>query len=127
MLYDFTNTVIKYKKDRLNVSMPVNAALNYIEIHLHENIRLEDIALYTGLSPSYISSLFKKEIGKTIQHYVCKERIEFAKKLLKYSNLSLSEISTYLGFCTQSHFTQKFRQALGITPLQYRKKYQPSL
>jgi AraC-like DNA-binding protein len=75
-----------------------------------------------GVNSSYLSQIFKKIEGITIQQYVLKERIKISEKLLMFSKYSLEEISSYLAFSSQSHFGKIFKSINGITPKEYREK-----
>lgn len=57
---------------------------------------------------SYLSTKFKKETGMIISDYIMKEKIEEAKRLLRYTDKSATAIAAYLGFSSQSHFLTRF-------------------
>ena len=97
--------------------------LDYIYDHLHTRITIEDLAAHVSLNPSYLSRLFKKEIGTPISNYIQAKKIETAKNMLVYSEHSLSEIASTLAFPTQSYFTEVFRKKTGITPNEYRARH----
>lgn len=101
----------------------IEAAIHYIEIHLHEKITLEKIADAVALSPCHLSRVFRQETGLSVVDYVQKERVGAAKHMLIYSDATLSAISQYLHFSTQSYFIKIFKKYVGITPGQYRKSY----
>ena len=75
-----------------------------------------------NLSPQYISSLFKKEVGVSLSEYILKCKIDEAKYLLTHTNYSILEISTLLCFHDQSYFTKTFKRFTGITPKKYASK-----
>lgn len=93
---------------------------NYIFNHLFEEIALEQLEQVTGLNGGYLSQLFKKETGLSFRSYVSTKRIEEACKLIRYTDLTLTEIATRLCFHDQSHFTKAFKKIEGRTPKQYR-------
>ena len=66
---------------------------------------------------------FKKETGETIGKYIVKAKLQEAKQLLAYSDRSLSEISNFFFFSSQSYFQNLFKKQFGVTPLEYRKKH----
>lgn len=101
----------------------IDAAIHYIVIHLHEKITLETVADAVGMSPCHLSRVFRKETGMSIVDYVQWERVEAAKHMLIYSDATLSAISQYLYFSTQSYFIRIFKKYVGITPGQYRQSY----
>ena len=76
------------------------------------------------MSRSSIIKRFKKETGISIGNYITQCKISDAKRLLTYSNQSLSEISNYLCYSSQAYFQTVFKNEIGITPNEYRKRYQ---
>ncbi len=101
----------------------ITICLDYIYDNLHTRISLKDLAEITKLSPTYLSKLFRKEVGLTVSGYIAKKRIEAAENMLKYSDYSCLEISNYLCFSSESHFIQVFRKHTGYTPKRYREKF----
>lgn len=104
-------------------SPTVQICLDYIHLHLHSSITTKDLCNAAGLSATYLTSQFKKETSMTPSCYIRKEKITAASNLLKYSDYPFIDISNYLGFSSQSHFTQVFKQETGLTPKKYRDKY----
>lgn len=102
---------------------PVECAKAYISEHLAESFRLEDIAEKVMLTPSYLSTLFKKEVGETISDYTQRLRLEKAKNLLRTTNLNLNEIAAQVGYTDPKHFSKMFKKMLGVRPQDYRKMY----
>ena len=90
---------------------------------MSSRITIKELAEYTDLSPSYLSRLFKKELGISISDYISEKKIEKAENLLKYSDFTFIEIANYLAFSSQSHFIQTFKKAVGLTPKKYRDQY----
>ena len=74
------------------------------------------------LSESQIIRIFKKDMGKTPYEYSLELRLEHAKKLLRDTRMMVKEISAALHFCDEHYFSYLFKQKVGLTPLQYRKK-----
>lgn len=70
---------------------------------------------------NYLTGLFHKYEGITLQHYIRKEKVRQAKELLLYSSYSCSEIAALLCFSTQSHFSSAFKREVGMTPAKYRE------
>lgn len=104
-------------------SKPVTQCLDYIYQHLHEPIRVADLAELVGRNESYLSTLFKRETGRTISEYVLAKRMEAAQNMLKFTDDSYADISAILAFSSQSHFSRVFKQQTGYTPRQYRNKF----
>ena len=90
--------------------------------HLNKPFTLEELAHYIGANPSYLCRRFKQTEGVTITQYMQTLRINAAKNMLRYSNQSISEISSWLCFHSQSRFGQIFRQITGMTPGEYRNR-----
>lgn len=100
----------------------ITAATLYIGEHFREDIDLEQCALNAHLSLSRFSHLFTEKTGISPHKFVLSLRIDKAKELLKYSSLSISEISEVVGFMDSSYFSRLFRKYTGISPLEYRNK-----
>ena len=120
--YDFAQEVagIQEKKQRNEL---IERAKNYFFQNLHREIVIGNIAHEIGVNTSYLSDLFHKVEGVTIQHYIQKEKIRLAENMLRYSEYAVKEIANYLSFCSQSYFGQVFKEHTGMSPMQYRKKY----
>lgn len=103
-------------------SKPISACQNYIFTHLYEDITLSHLAKIAALNPSYLSVLFKKEVGISPSEYIQRSKIDEAKSLITYTKHSLSEISTLLNFHDQSHFTKVFKKYTGVSPKQFRNE-----
>ena len=102
------------------ISRPIVLCMDYIYSHIHHKITVSELAGYVSLSESYLSRLFKKEIGISISGYILNLKIEKAKNLLQYSEYSITDISNYLAFSSESHFIKAFSKTVGITPHKYR-------
>jgi AraC family transcriptional regulator len=90
----------------------------YINEHLHQDIKLIELAAIAQISPYHFLRLFKQAMGITPHQYILQRRIEKAKYLLQESELSIADIAFRVGFCDQSHLTRCFKRLLGITPKQ---------
>lgn len=121
MLLDFTDRVGRSKLPD-GITNEVFACLQYIDTHFTEGISVEQVADYIGRSRAYIQKKFKEDLGESIGAYINHVRMEEAKRLLKFSNRSLSEISVYLHFSSQPYFQNAFKKAFGMTPMEYRKR-----
>ena len=122
MVMDYTRRM-QVSKRNSSYSRPINECMNYIYTHIKERITIDDLADYTSNSTSYISRLFKEELGISASDYIRKMKIEKSKNLLRYSEYSLVDIANYLAFASQSHFIQIFSKEVGMTPKNYREKY----
>ncbi|HEY9624322.1 MAG TPA: AraC family transcriptional regulator [Crinalium sp.] len=91
---------------------------DYIASHLHQELKLDELAAIAQLSPYHFLRLFKQSVGITPHQYILQRRLDQAKHLLQYSDLSIVEIATRTGFCDQSHLTRYFKRIVGVTPRQ---------
>ncbi len=95
-------------------------------IHYNENIEghvniSEHLAKKLAYDYSYLSSLFSSTMGITIEKYIIAQKIEKAKELLVYDELSLSEISYRLGYSSVQHLSNQFKKITGLTPSHFKK------
>lgn len=100
----------------------VQKARQYIDSHLKDLPSLEGLADILGVSPFYLSKLFKEQTGETYINYVTSARLEKAKRLLSDGALIIKEISADVGYNDQNYFSKLFRQKYGETPSEYRQK-----
>lgn len=119
MVIDFTERM-RRKRQKDITSKHIAACKDYIYSHIKERITLEQLAFEQGISTSYLSRLFKKEVGVSLSTYVRDEKVELAKDLLKFSQDSIIDIANQLSFSSQSHFIQQFKEVVGMTPKKYR-------
>lgn len=122
MCNDYVKKMHSLKKQGI-LSKPVVVCIDYIYGHIHTRITVKQLAEHTNLSESYLSKIFRKEMGIPISDYITLLKIEKAKNLLSYSDYSLIDISNYLAFSSQSHFIQVFQKIVGMTPHKYRMKF----
>lgn len=120
--YEFAERVAEIHKNQQKNEL-VERAKNYIYQNLHSEIIIGEIGQKIGVNSSYLSDLFHRVEGMTIQQYIRKEKIRLAENMLRYSDYEIREIASYLSFCSQSYFGNIFCQQTGMTPAKYRKKY----
>lgn len=101
----------------------VTVCMDYIYDNLHTKLTLNEVADAAGLSVSYLSKLFRQEVGMTVMEYITQKRVQAAENMLKYSEFSCLAISDYLCFSSESHFIQVFRKYTGYTPKRYREAF----
>ncbi len=96
--------------------------INYIENSLGRNLENPALAEVIGLSAHHFAECFTRSMGIPPHQYVTQRRIQKAKELLLNAKLTTAEIAELAGFSSQSHFTARFRQFVGITPARFRRE-----
>mgnify|MGYP004525584107 FL=1 len=122
MVLDYTERVERLRLGKQPSKLTIDVA-NYIQHHMSEPITAEKMAEELFLNRSYLSRKFKEETGETLTDFILKEKTEEAKRLLRYSDKSLTAIGSYLGFSSASHFSRVFKAYVGSTPSEYREKH----
>lgn len=103
-------------------SHQLQKSVDYIQSHLSEDISLEDIAAYVGISQYYFVRLFKQSTGYSPYQYLIKCRIERAKQLITLGQGTITDIAVLVGFASQSQFGRHFKRFTGMTPKQFFNK-----
>lgn len=99
----------------------VRSAMLYLLNNFRSAPTLSDAAAHVGLSPAYLSSIFSSETGTGFKEYLNSIRFEYAKKLLMYSDMSISEVCYESGFDDYSNFLRGFKERFAETPMQFKK------
>ena len=94
----------------------------YIDNHFKESLDLEQLAALVHVNKYYLAHAFKKEFGISPISFLIARRIQESRFLLAETDHTLSQIAHILGFSSLSYFSQSFRKAEGISPLEYRKR-----
>ena len=121
MLRSYCKKMSDLSKNRV-VSRHIVVAIDYIRSHIQENLTVESIADSLSLNSSYLSKLFKQEMGITLSRYIRDQKINVACNMLRHLDESSLTIANYLGFSSQSHFIQVFKKSTGLTPEEYRRR-----
>lgn len=95
-------------------SHQLQKSIDYIQSHLSEDISLESIAAYVGISQYYFVRLFRQSTGYSPYQYLIKCRIERAKQLIMLEQGSMTDIAVQVGFASQSQFGRHFKRFTGI-------------
>lgn len=122
MIMDYTERVERLRLGKQPSRLTIDVA-NYIQHHMSEPVSAEKIAEALFLNRSYLSRKFREQTGETLTDFILKEKTEEAKRLLRFSDKSLTAIGSYLGFSSASHFSRVFKAYIGCTPSEYREKH----
>ncbi len=104
-------------------SAPIQKAILLIEGSLSDDLSLTRLAKELNVNGSYLSTLFKKETGKTVTDFITERRISHAKHLLKSSRLQVQTVGQLCGFEDVHYFSKVFKRLTGTTPKQYRQNH----
>lgn len=118
MVEDYTRRVARLRGSR-TTELTLKVA-NYVQRHLCERISVNALAKELYLSRPYLSERFKAESGESLTDYILREKTTEARRLLDYTDKSLTSISSYLGFSSPSHFSRVFKKYTGMLPSEYR-------
>jgi len=99
----------------------VSDIVKYINEHFREPMSLKALSGHFHISPYYLCRIYKEVTGFGVIEYVNSLRVQEAKKLLKSSRLSVTDITEKVGFDSSTHFGRIFKAVCGMSPLQYRK------
>ncbi|MBB6730694.1 response regulator [Cohnella zeiphila] len=100
----------------------IEQSCRYIKDHFKEELTLSEMAERTNFSVSHFSTLFKKHTGSSFVNYVNGLKVDEAKKLLRSTAYSVSDITEMAGFSTTPYFSRVFKSTVGLSPLEYRKR-----
>lgn len=103
----------------------INMALEFIEQHLDQTIRLEDVAGASHFSAYHFHRIFHALLGETVNDYISRKRMEKALRMLIYKpELSVLDVAVSGGFSSSANFAKAFKLYFGVSPSEIRK-YQP--
>ncbi|MNC21302.1 HTH-type transcriptional activator Btr [compost metagenome] len=96
----------------------------FIENRNAEDVSLQTIADHVNLHPVYLSTLYKQEMKENISEFIMKYRMEKSGLLLRTTNIKIYELASQLGFQNPPYFSKLFKNYYGVTPQEYRDRYQ---
>jgi transcriptional regulator GlxA family with amidase domain len=100
----------------LSVSAPLREVVKLMDANLEEPLELEQLAVYGGRSRRQMERLFKEQLGTTPQRYYLELRITEARRLLRHTDLSQTEVAVACGFVSPSHFSKCYSAYFGYRP-----------
>ena len=105
----------------------VNAVVDYINLHLGEEIDLKSLAKISHFSPFYFHRIMKAFLGEPIGTFIVRTRTESAARLLRYSDLPIADIAYRIGYSSPSSLSKVFKQFYGISPNELVLRFNTSL
>lgn len=110
-----------------NYSSLIQQAIIYIDSDLEGDLSLNVLAEKLNVNGSYLSTLFKKEMGQTITDYITNKRVTLAMRLLGTTKMQIQTVAQKCGIPDVNYFTKKFKKATGRTPKEYRQALETML
>jgi ligand-binding sensor protein/AraC-like DNA-binding protein len=99
----------------------VSKTIEFVRSRVSDSVSLEMAAKHCHVSSSYLSRVFKREVGMNFSEYVTKQKVSYAKNRILTTDKSVAEISNELGFSDCGYFIKCFSRYEGMTPAAYRK------
>lgn len=115
----FPRAVLSSPRWRLD-ELRMRRVIEFMKAHLEDDIGLADLAAVANVSPFHFARIFRSTTGVPPHRYLASLRLEQAKSLLARGELPIAEIAAACCFSTQANFARAFKQAVGVTPGQYR-------
>ena len=103
-----------------SVSTLISFMRTYISQHIHEEITLDILAQKTGYSSDYLSVIFKQRLGESYHHFLCRQKLEYIKSLMRQPELSLDDVRIKAGFKSRSYFNHFIKKEAAMPPRQLR-------
>lgn len=97
---------------------------DFLDMHYREKIVLDDLAGTFFINKFSLERLFREYYGYSINNYVMNVRITHAKELLRFSSYNMEQIALEIGINDSNYFSRVFKKIEGVTPSEYRKKWQ---
>ncbi|WP_318615734.1 helix-turn-helix domain-containing protein [Sporosarcina sp. YIM B06819] len=107
--------------DKMKVDLRVQEVLQIFSENLKETHTLESISRQVSLSPSRLSHLFREQVGDSIMATLLSMRLKQGARLLEFTNRSISEVASDVGFSSPFYFTKQFTSFYGMNPRDFRK------
>lgn len=123
LLSRFVETMRIADKNEHMIPVKVLDAISFIQVNLHENLTVLDLAKRANQHPDYFSRIFLQYTGIRPLAYVHEKRIERAQYLLTTTNMSYAEVAAEVGFENLPHFSRLFKKVTSLTPGQYRQQH----
>jgi AraC-like DNA-binding protein/mannose-6-phosphate isomerase-like protein (cupin superfamily) len=112
---------LKHSKSVGDAEILCYQIMNYIDNHIYTMKHLAELSEVTNYNYNYLSNLYKKVTGDTLQNYFSSRRLETARLLLSQGNLNVTQISTLLNYSSIYMFSRAFKLKYGIAPTQVKR------
>jgi AraC family transcriptional regulator len=126
LLLELVAHIARYQRARPGTEAPrwLERARDLVHNQFYEDLHLGSIAQDVDRHPVHVAREFRNHYGMTIGEYLRNRRLEFACEALARSDRPIVDIAHSAGFCHQSHLTRLIKGVTGLTPSQYRRRFQ---
>ena len=101
----------------------VRRVRDHLDLHYADPVCLDELAALAGMSKFHLVRVFRTSYGETPIRYLTRRRIERAQDLLRYANLTVTEICMLVGFASLGSFSSRFTDLVGESPVAYRNRW----
>ncbi|CAM4499974.1 MAG: response regulator [Paenibacillus macerans] len=108
---------------RFNAEATICRIKDYIGQHLASDLSLNALGRATGFNPSYLSRIFKRDVGIGLHDYITRRRMELARSLLTHTKMKIYEVAQKCGYDNTNYFIRIFKLTVGLTPQEYRNRH----
>ncbi|KAI4443201.1 HTH-type transcriptional activator RhaS [Schaedlerella arabinosiphila] len=99
----------------------VKEAVQYIDLHYNQKVRIQELADQLGVNRSYLTSSFQKALGCSPRDYLVRVRMEKAREMLIGTNMQISVVAASVGYSDPLSFSKTFKESYSMSPRTYRK------
>ena len=127
-IFELSKKFVKYASEKMAASLYsgkskiVSQAIRLIHGSYSEDLTLTSMADRIHVNPSYLSTLFHREMEASIVNYLTEVRLTNAARMLKATSENVSEVAAACGFREPNYFSRIFKRKFGVTPREYRAK-----
>lgn len=120
-LFKIIEERLKFKKNSpINCRELVEQAVKYIDMHYQDKINVKSLSTKFGINANYFSTIFKKELGITYTKYLTTQRLNYACRMLKETDINVEEVAKSVGYDDIQYFYRVFKKEFSVTPVEYR-------
>ncbi len=110
------------KTNKSNADIYIDFCVKFIEENIHKKITVHELTDILGVSQPYLYTIFRNRFNMSIKQYITFTKLNYSKKLLKTTHLTIQEISNSLGYDDMFAFSKAFKYQEGVSPSNFRKK-----
>lgn len=121
MLFLLSREIEQSVREVFSINNPIAIrAIHFINQNMDNNIALDDVAQHCNVTTRYLSKIFKKYVNTSVNDYICIAKVDKAMNYISNTELSITEISSRLGFSSAQYFSTVFKKYSGVTPKEFK-------